>query len=88
VLIWNQRHLTYALREFDLPCSFTLPAGATCNDAAPVYRRFSSFSQAAAENAQSRILVGFHFRKAVEVGTAHGDKIGEYTVDRVLRPVR
>jgi len=69
-------------------CSFTLPAGATCNDASPVYRRFSSFSQAAAENAQSRILVGFHFRKAVEVGTAHGDKVGDYTVDRVLRPVR
>ena len=34
----------------------------------PVRRSYTSFSQAATENAYSRILIGFHFRKAVEEG--------------------
>jgi hypothetical protein len=69
-------------------CSLTLPAGSTCTDASPVVRRFSSFSQAAEENSLSRILVGFHFRKAVEEGIEHGRKIGDAAVDRFLLPVR
>ena len=67
-------------------CSFTLPAGETCADATPTMRNFTSFSQAAQENALSRIYVGFHFRDAVVVGTHHGEKIGNWTVDHVLRP--
>ena len=51
-------------------------------------RRYRSFSQAAEENALSRILVGFHFRNAVEKGIKHGRKIGSYAVSRYLRPVR
>ena len=50
--------------------SLTLPAGSTCRDASPVLRRFTSFSRAAEENGLSRILVGFHFRKAVEDGSS------------------
>src|SRR4029453_13189333 len=42
-------------------CSRTLPAGNKCDDATPVLRSFSSFSQAADENALSRILIGIHF---------------------------
>ena len=53
-------------------CSLTLPAGSTCDDARPVRRRYAGFSQAAAENGVSRILVGFHFRKAVDEGIEHG----------------
>ncbi len=68
-------------------CSFTLPAGQTCSDASPTLRHFTSFSQAAAENAVSRIYVGFHFRDAVETGTRHGEKIGNRAVDHFLRPV-
>ena len=68
-------------------CSFTLPAGETCSDASPTLRHFTSFSQAADENAVSRIYVGFHFRDAVETGTRHGEKIANLTVNRVLRPV-
>jgi hypothetical protein len=67
-------------------CSLTLPAGSTCNDPSPVLRRYTSFSQAAAENGLSRILVGFHFRKAVDEGIEHGMKIGNLAVDRFLRP--
>jgi Tol biopolymer transport system component len=66
-------------------CSLTLPTG-TCDDESPVRRRYSSFSQAAEENGVSRILVGFHFRKAVEEGIEHGAKNGNLSVDRFLRP--
>ncbi len=69
-------------------CSLTLPAGSTCDDASQVLRRYASFSQAAQENGLSRILVGFHFRKAVEEGIEHGSKIGDRAVDRYLRPER
>jgi hypothetical protein len=67
-------------------CSLTLPAGSQCTDAAPVLRSFSSFSQAANENAFSRILVGIHFRNAVEEGVQHGQKIARYAVSRLMRP--
>jgi hypothetical protein len=69
-------------------CSLTLPAGSTCNDAAVVTRSFTSFSQAAEENGISRILVGFHFRNAVEDGIKHGRRIGNLAVSKFLRPVR
>ena len=65
----------------------TLPAGSTCSDASPVLRSYTSFSQAAAENAYSRILIGFHFRKSVEEGTEYGRKIGKRAANLYLRPV-
>ena len=68
-------------------CSLTLPAGSTCDAAAPVVRSYTSFSQAREENGRSRILVGFHFRKAVDEGIDHGRKIGNRAVNRFLRPV-
>jgi len=67
-------------------CGVTLPAGSTCSDPTPVLRSYASFSQAAAENAYSRILIGFHFRKSIEEGTAYGRKIGERAVNLYLRP--
>jgi hypothetical protein len=68
-------------------CSVTLPAGSTCSDASPVFRSYTSFSQAAAENAYSRILIGFHFRNSIEAGTAYGRKIGQRAANLYLRPV-
>ena len=68
-------------------CSLTLPTGSTCDDASPVLRSYTSFSQAREENGVSRILVGFHFRKAVDEGIDHGRKIGNRAVNRFLRPV-
>ena len=67
-------------------CSYTLPSGQTCADESPTLRHFTRFSQAADENAVSRIYVGFHFRDAVETGTRHGEKIADRTVDLHLRP--
>jgi hypothetical protein len=58
-------------------CGATLLAGTTCYDATPTLRSYTSFTQAAQENAYSRVLVGFHFRKATDEGTACGRKIGE-----------
>ncbi|HEX5937500.1 MAG TPA: hypothetical protein VFZ75_07425 [Actinomycetota bacterium] len=50
-------------------------------------RSFSRFSQAAEENGLSQILVGFHFRNAVEDGIEHGRRIGNRAVNRYLLPV-
>ena len=68
-------------------CGATLPAGSTCSDPSPVLRSYTSFSQAAAENAYSRILIGFHFRKSVEEGIDYGRKIGKRAANLYLRPV-
>ena len=68
-------------------CGVALPAGSTCSDASPVFRSYASFSQAAAENAYSRILIGFHFRKSIEEGTEYGRKIGRRAANLYLRPV-
>jgi hypothetical protein len=67
-------------------CSLTLPPGQTCADFSPVLRSYTSFTQAARENGVSRILVGFHFRNAVEQGIEHGRAIGNHVVSRALRP--
>ena len=67
-------------------CSLTLPVGG-CDSPNPVRRYFRSFSEAAAENAVSRIYVGFHFRDAVETGTRHGHRIGTAAVKGYMRPV-
>jgi hypothetical protein len=68
-------------------CSRTLPAGSRCDDDNPVLRTYTSFSQAAAENGVSRILIGIHFRRAVEEGIEHGRKIGARAVLRFLQPL-
>jgi hypothetical protein len=67
-------------------CSLTLPSQSACTDASPLLRSYTSFSQAAGENGVSRILVGFHFRKAVEEGLEHGRMIGKRAVNRFMRP--
>jgi hypothetical protein len=68
-------------------CGAVLPAG-SCSDATPILRSYTSFSQAADENAHSRILIGFHFRKSVEEGTEYGRNIGRRAANLYLRPVR
>jgi hypothetical protein len=70
-------------------CSLSLPLAAErCGGAHEVQRSYSSFSQAASENGVSRILVGYHFRKAVEEGITHGRKIGKWAVNHFLKPVK
>jgi len=69
-------------------CSLSLPAGSRCNDPVPVIRWFSTFSDAAEENGLSRILIGIHFRQAVEEGIKHGRKVGNRAVHLFLKPVQ
>jgi hypothetical protein len=69
-------------------CSTTVGPSGRCGDPAPVIRSYSSFSQAAEENAVSRIYIGIHFRRAVEQGVRHGRKIADYAVHQHLKPVR
>jgi hypothetical protein len=58
--------------------STTLP-GAT--------RSFTSFSQAAEENGNSRVYIGFHFRHAVTEGIKLGRKVGKVAFKHFLKPV-
>ncbi len=61
--------------------SFTaVPVGAT--------RSFNSFSQAADENADSRVMAGIHFRFSCDAGQYLGNKIGNWVVDTKLKPLQ
>jgi len=60
---------------------------ATSSSLPNVTRSFTSLSQAANENALSRIYVGYHFRHAVIEGTRQGEKIGLYVSQHSLRPL-
>jgi hypothetical protein len=51
-------------------------------------RQYYSFSQAALENANSRVLAGIHFRASCVAGLWQGQRIGAYFHHNVLRPVR
>ena len=53
-----------------------------------VTRSFASFSQAAQENGNSRVYIGFHFRHAVTEGIKLGTKVGTVAFNHYLRPVR
>lgn len=47
-------------------------------------RNFKSFSSAANENADSRVMAGVHFRFSCKAGQEMGDKIGKWMVKNVL----
>lgn len=66
-------------------CSLTLPEGQRCDDPTPTMREFTRFSQAAQENANSRVWVGYHFRHASEVGLRHGHRVANLVMDGLLR---
>lgn len=51
-------------------------------------RSFKSFSQAADENASSRVMAGIHFRFSCNAGQELGKKIGKWTVDNYLKPIK
>jgi vanadium-dependent haloperoxidase-like protein len=49
-------------------------------------RHYESFSQAAAENAASRIFLGIHWRFDAVEGISAGNRIADYAYDHMLRP--
>jgi hypothetical protein len=66
----------------ETPFTFT----STTAEPEGVTRSYASFSQAADENADSRVMAGIHFRFACEAGQALGRQVGQWTVQKHLRP--
>ena len=64
---------------FQAASSSALPANPT--------RRFTSFSEAARENADSRVRAGIHFRFATVAGLEMGEKVGRHAVQHTLVPL-
>ena len=64
--------------------SFTSPTAHPSNKA----RTFTSFMQAANENANSRVMAGIHFRFSCEAGQELGNKIGDWIVSNHLKPLK
>jgi hypothetical protein len=50
-------------------------------------RCWDSFTQAELENADSRVLVGFHFRSAVTTGVKVGRQVGQFAMRHALLPL-
>ena len=65
------------------PFAFASPTAAP--GTAP--RSFASFSQAADENADSRVQAGLHFRFACKAGQGLGKQVGSWVVATLLRPL-
>ena len=51
-----------------------------------ITRSFASFSQAAQENADSRVYAGIHFRTACRHGLLQGVQVGGYAFEHALQP--
>jgi hypothetical protein len=51
-------------------------------------RSFASFRQAADECADSRVILGWHFRYAVVEGSKLGSRVATYVLDHQLRKAR
>jgi len=63
--------------------SFTSTSGAPFPG---ITRSFTSFSQAAQENADSRVYAGIHFRSACRDGLIQGAQVGRYAFEHTLQP--
>ncbi|MBZ0168848.1 PAP2 superfamily protein [Candidatus Methylomirabilis lanthanidiphila] len=67
----------------------TVPTFTLTSPTAPGVRRsFIRLSDYVAEVTNARVYGGMHYRTSGEVGAAMGRKIGEYTVQHYLKPVR
>ena len=64
--------------------TFTL----TSTTAPGVTRKFSKLSDYVAEVVDARVYDGVHYRTSGEAGAAMGQKIGQYTVENLLKPIR
>jgi hypothetical protein len=75
------------LRRFTGTSIFPFCMVSTTSTPSGTPRCWESFTQAERENAESRVLAGFHFRFAIETGLRVGRKIGKFAMRRVLRPL-
>ncbi len=67
----------------------TIPTvGLTSTTAPGVTRSYVKLSEYVAEVVNARVYDGVHYRASGEVGAAMGRKIGQYTVENYLKPIR
>lgn len=66
-------------KGFTMTSTTADPAGST--------RTFENFTEAARENADSRVLAGIHFRFSCDKGLELGREIGEWTLSNLLKPI-
>jgi hypothetical protein len=76
------------LRRFTGADDFPFCVESTTATPAGTQRCWTSFTRAALENAESRVMVGFHFRFATEAGMEVGRKIGAFAIGHSLRALR
>ncbi len=78
---------TVLARFFGDHTRFTLSTGSgEANGVAP--RTYRSFSDAAEENAASRVWLGYHFPISAHIGTIQGRLVATFVLDHILRSVR
>lgn len=75
------------LRRFTGTDAFSFCMVSTTSAPSGTERCWDSFTQAELENAESRVLAGFHFRFAIETGIKVGRKIGQFATRHALRPL-
>lgn len=66
--------------EFCMGSASAVPSGSE--------RCYAGFSQAARENADSRVYIGYHFRTATKAGMRLGRQIGSFAARHHLKPLR
>jgi len=75
------------LRRFTGTSNFPFCMVSTTSTPSATARCWHSFTQAERENAESRVLVGFHFRFAIETGIDVGRSVGRFAMRHGLRPL-
>ena len=75
--------LAETFRRDDISFTFTSTSAMPANP----QRSFKSFSEAARENADSRVKAGLHFRFATTAGLKLGEDIGRFAVRNSLTPL-
>jgi PAP2 superfamily len=73
------------LRRFTGTSGFPFCMASTTSEPPGTERCWDSFRQAELENAESRVLAGFHFRFAIKTGVAVGRKLGRFAMRHALR---
>ncbi len=75
------------LRRFTGTSAFRFCMGSATSTPPGTERCWDSFTRAELENAESRVLVGFHFRSAIETGVKVGRQVGRYAIRHALQPL-
>jgi hypothetical protein len=75
------------LRRFTGTDVFPFCMTSTTSTPPATERCWDSFTQAERENAESRVLAGFHFRFAIDTGLKVGRKVGKFAMRHALQPL-